>query len=208
MIAYFPDEQMVYTTVRKSEVCTFGILSIQLSVAITHDVLWRERMTIRELTSTDMSVYQALMLCGLQEHPESFRISAQDAGEPMVPFASNHSDSFTLGAWLDGGQLAGVVSFARETQEKLRHKGLLYRMYVRGEASGRGIGRKLVQEVVKRARAIEGLEHINLTVVSLNLQAKSLYTSEGFTSFAREERGLKIGESYFDEEQMTLHLFK
>ena len=165
-------------------------------------------MTIRELTSTDMSVYQALMLCGLQEHPESFRISAQDAGEPMVPFASSRLDSFTLGAWLDGGQLAGVVSFARETQEKLRHKGLLYRMYVRGEASGRGIGRKLVQEVVKRARAIEGLEHINLTVVSLNVQAKSLYTSEGFTLFAREERGLKIGESYFDEEQMTLHLFK
>lgn len=165
-------------------------------------------MTIRELTSTDVSAYQTLMLCGLEEHPESFRISAQDAGEPMVPFSSNRSDSFTLGAWLDEGQLAGAVSFARETQEKLRHKGLLYRMYVRERSSRRGIGRKLVQEVVKRARGIEGLEHINLTVVSLNSQAKRLYASEGFTSFAREERGLKMGESYFDEEQMALRLFK
>lgn len=165
-------------------------------------------MTIRELTSTDASAYQTLMLCGLQEHPESFRISAQDAGEPMVPFTSSRSDSFTLGAWLDEGQLAGVVSFARETQAKLRHKGLLYRMYVRAESSGRGIGRKLVQEVVQRARTIEGLEHINLTVVSLNVQAKRLYASEGFTSFAREERGLKMGDSYFDEEQMALRLFK
>lgn len=164
-------------------------------------------MTIRELTSTDVSAYQALMLCGLEEHPESFRISAQDAGEPMVPFSSSRSDSFTLGAWLDEGQLAGVVSFARETQEKLRHKGLLYRMYVSAGASGKGIGRKLVQEVVKRARTIEGLEHINMTVVSLNVQAKGLYASEGFTSFAREERGLKMGDSYFDEEQMALRLF-
>lgn len=49
-------------------------------------------MIIRELISTDVTAYQALMLVGLQAHPESFRISAN------------------------------VVSFSRETQEKLRHK--------------------------------------------------------------------------------------
>ncbi|MCA9457721.1 MAG: GNAT family N-acetyltransferase, partial [Nitrospira sp.] len=165
-------------------------------------------MIIRELISTDVAAYQALMLYGLQAHPESFRISAKDAGEPMVPFAPSRVDAFTLGAWLHEGQLAGVVSFARETQEKLRHKALLYRMYVRAESSGKGIGRKLVQEVVRRARGIEGLEHINLTVVSLNIRAKRLYGSEGFTVFAREERGLKMGEAYFDEEQMALRLVR
>ena len=153
-------------------------------------------MIIRELISTDVAAYQALMLCGLQAHPESFRISAKDAGEPMVPFAPSRVDAFTLGAWLHEGQLAGVVSFARETQEKLRHKALLYRMYVRAESSGRGIGRNLVQEVVRRA------------VVSLNLRAKRLYGSEGFTVFAREERGLKMGEAYCDEEQMALRLVR
>ena len=153
-------------------------------------------MIIRELISTDVAAYQALMLCGLQAHPEFFRISAKDAGEPMVPFAPSRVDAFTLGAWLHEGQLAGVVSFARETQEKLRHKALLYRMYVRAESSGRGIGRNLVQEVVRRA------------VVSLNLRAKRLYGSEGFTVFAREERGLKMGEAYFDEEQMALRLVR
>ncbi len=81
-----------------------------------------ESMTIRELTLTDVSAYRALMLCDLQEHPESFRISVEDAGEPMVPFASSRSDSFILGAWLDDGQLAGAVSFVRETEEKLSHK--------------------------------------------------------------------------------------
>ena len=153
-------------------------------------------MIIRELISTDVAAYQTFMLCGLQAHPESFRISAKDAGEPMVPFAPSRVDAFTLGAWLHEGQLAGVVSFARETQEKLRHKALLYRMYVRAESSGRGIGRNLVQEVVRRA------------VVSLNLRAKRLYGSEGFTVFAREERGLKMGEAYCDEEQMALRLVR
>ncbi|MBI3561577.1 MAG: GNAT family N-acetyltransferase [Gammaproteobacteria bacterium] len=152
--------------------------------------------------------YQTLILCGLREHIELFRISAQDAGEPMIPFASSRSDTFTLGAWLEDGQLVGVVSFEREARAKLKHKGLLYRMYVRADTSDRGIGRSLIQEAVKRARKIDGLEQINLTVVASNTRAKHLYSSEGFKTFALEERGLKIGETYFNEEQMVLRLFK
>ena len=165
-------------------------------------------MTIRELTSADTVAYQALILCGLREHDESFRIAAQDAGEPMVPFATSRPDAFTLGAWLADGQLVGVVSFERETRTKFKHKGLLFRMYVRADASGRGIGRRLIQETIKRAREIEGLEQINLTVVASNSRAKGLYSSEGFKSFALEERGLKMGETYYDEEQMALRLFR
>ncbi len=81
-------------------------------------------------------------------------------------------------------------------------------MYVHADASGRGIGRRLIQETIKRAREIEGLEQINLTVVASNSRAKNLYFSEGFKSFAMEERGLKMGETYYDEEQMALRLFK
>lgn len=167
-----------------------------------------EIMTIRELTLTDTTAYTALMLCGLKEHTEFFRIAVQDAGEPMIPFASNRPDSFTLGAFKTDGQLLGTVSFERETRAKMRHKGLLYRMYVHSDASGKGLGRQLIQETVKRAKEIKGLEQINLTVVASNLKAKHLYSSEGFKSFAREERGLKMGEIYFDEEQMVLRIFK
>lgn len=164
-------------------------------------------MEIRELTLADAEAYQALILCGLNEHGESFRIAAQDAGEPMIPFASSRPNAFTLGVWLEG-QLAGVVSFERETRTKLRHKGLLYRMYVSADASGRGLGRSLIQETIKRAREIEGLEQINLTVVASNAKAKHLYVSEGFKSFALETRALKMGEVFYDEEQMAMRLFK
>ena len=165
-------------------------------------------MIIRELTSADAVAYQALILCGLREHVESFRIAAQDTGEPLVPFASFRPDAFTLGAWLTDGQLVGVVSFEREARTKSRHKGLLYRMYVRADASGIGIGRRLIQETIKRGKEIEGLEQINLTVVASNSRAKNLYFSEGFKSFALEERSLKMSETYYDEEQMALRLLK
>ncbi|MHB1099715.1 MAG: GNAT family N-acetyltransferase [Burkholderiales bacterium] len=163
-------------------------------------------VTIRELTPADASAYQALMLCGLKEHVESFRISLQDAGEPMVPFASGRPNAFTLGAWLAGSRLVGTVSFERQTRPNFRHKGLLYRMYVHAEASGMGIGRMLIRETVNRAREIEGLEQINLTVIASNSKAKRLYASLGFNSFALEKNGLKMGDAYFDEEQMVLFL--
>lgn len=163
-------------------------------------------MKISELTLADAAAYQALILFGLSEHDEFFRIAAQDEGEPMIPFSSRRSDAFTLGAWLTGNQLVGVVSFERETRAKLRHKGLLYRMYVRADASGRGLGRRLIQETIKRAREINGLEQINLTVVASNAKAKHLYASEGFKSFALEKYALKMGEVFYDEEQMALRL--
>lgn len=166
-------------------------------------------MTIDELTPADAAAYQALILVGLKAHMESFRIAAQDAEdaeEPMVPFATNQPDNFTLGARLADGELVGVVSFERQTRTKLRHKGLLYRMYVRADVASQGIGKRLVQEAVKRARSIENLEQINLTVVASNAKAKRLYASEGFKTFALEGRALKMGETYFDEEQMVLRL--
>ncbi len=124
----------------------------------------------------------------------------------MLPFAVNKPDSFTLGAFPCDGELVGTVSFEREARAKLQHKGLLYRMYVCSDAAGAGIGRKLLREVIRRAKTIVGLEQINLTVLASNAKARSLYLSEGFQSFAVEEYGLKIHGQYFEEEQMALHL--
>ncbi len=165
-------------------------------------------MLIRPLMSIDIASYAALMRLGLEENAESFRISAQDAGEPLIPFESVRPDAFTLGALEKDNDLVGTVSFERETRVKLRHKGLIYRMYVRADAAGRGIGRQLIQATVVRASQIHGLEQLNLTVVATNARAKHLYASEGFVSFALEQRGLKMGADYVDEEQMVLRLGK
>ncbi len=160
---------------------------------------------IRELAPDDATAYRALMAHALQAHADSFRISLLDGGEPLIPFSNKKPDAFTLGAWL-GGNLVGTVSFEREAREKFRHKGLLYRMYVHAEASGLGIGKMLIRETVRKAREIAGLEQINLTVISSNARAKRLYASQGFAAFALEKNALKMGDAYFDEEQMSLFL--
>ena len=79
-------------------------------------------------------------------------------------------------------------------------------MFVSSNFRGHGIGRKLVDEVIKKARSLGSIEQINLTVIADNDNAKKLYTSSGFETFGRERNAIKWKGNYFDEEQMSLFL--
>ena len=161
-----------------------------------------------DLTDADTVAYQAFLIPGLRSHTDAFRLSAQDEAGAAFP-TKGTADSFTLAAVDTAtGHYLGVVSFARDgdTREKLRHKGLLFRMYVSPESTGKGIGRALIQAVIDRTRKLPNLEQINLTVVASNERAIGLYASFGFVPFSREERAIKYNGAYFDELTMALRL--
>lgn len=164
-------------------------------------------MKIIELTNEHQHGYNAFFTSGLQAHRNCFRISPDDEAREPFP-TTGTTDSFTLGLLTDAGTLAGVVSFQREgqTREKLRHKGLLFRMYVSAQHGGKGFGRQLLDDVIRRVREQTDIEQINLTVVASNDSAKRLYEKAGFRSFALECNAIKDGNAYYDEEQMALFL--
>jgi cyclohexyl-isocyanide hydratase len=163
-------------------------------------------MEILELPSTQYVEYKRFFMEGLIRDEERFRISPGDEEKAAFP-TEDRADSFTLGAYLDG-VLAGVVSFQREgrDREKLRHKGLLFRMYVSPEARGNGIAQALIGEVVARAIRLGDIERINLTVIAENAGAKRLYERAGFTTFATETDAIKWKGRSFTENQMVLRL--
>ncbi len=164
------------------------------------------RIAIVEMAASEVGEYQAFLNEGLIRDEESFRITPADDASSGFP-TEGRSDSFTLAARVDGA-LAAVVSFEREgkSREKLRHKGLLFRMYVHGDFRGQGIGRKLIEAVVARASNLAGIEQINLTVIADNLGAKRLYEKLGFEAFATEYNAIKWKGKYFAENQMALRL--
>jgi ribosomal protein S18 acetylase RimI-like enzyme len=59
-----------------------------------------------------------------------------------------------------------------------------------------------MDEVLRRARTLAGLEQIILTVGDNQAAAKKLYGSLGFTVFGREPAALKIGDVVVDEDLM------
>lgn len=143
---------------------------------------------------------------GLQSDEETLLITPRDNLNAPFP-TKDRTDSFTLGAYAKN-VLAGVASFARdgEDREKLRHKGILFTMYVSKEFRGQGIARQLLEEIIKRAKTIPGIEQINLIVLTGNLRAKQLYEKFGFEKYGTEQNSIKWNGNYFAEDQMVLRL--
>lgn len=161
---------------------------------------------IQEITSAQIHAYKHFFHQGLVLDEDSFRITPND--DAHAPFPTNDTpDSFTLGAY-EEGTLRGVVSFMRDgmNREKLRHKGILFRMYCAPQARGRGIGARLIDEVLLRARKLGDIERINLTVVAHNTAARALYEKFGFRLFATEDHAIYWKGQYYTECQMALQL--
>ncbi|WP_164849978.1 GNAT family N-acetyltransferase [Mucilaginibacter limnophilus] len=163
-------------------------------------------ITIKEITAEQANEYKTFFNQALTNDENNFRLSPNDDRDALFP-THGLDDSFTLGIYVND-ILAGVGSFEREgaTREKLRHKGLLFRMYVSSEYRGKGLAKKLISEIIHRAIKLGNIEQINLTVIANNMKAIKLYEQFGFRTFSSEERAIKWKGQYFTENQMALKL--
>ncbi|HEU5164720.1 MAG TPA: GNAT family N-acetyltransferase [Chitinophagaceae bacterium] len=161
---------------------------------------------IKEILSTEVEQYKMFLATALQSDEESLLITFRENSDAPFP-TKDRNDSFTLGAYAEN-VLAGVVSFARdgEDREKLRHKGMIFTMYVSKEFRGHGIARELLEELIRKVKTIPDIEQINLIVIANNSRAKQLYEKFGFEKYGTEQNSIKWKGKYFAEDQMVLRL--
>ncbi|MBR0855156.1 GNAT family N-acetyltransferase [Bradyrhizobium liaoningense] len=157
---------------------------------------------LRLLTPADAALYRAIRLEGLANHPEAFASTFErEHDKPLAWFEERLTTSDVFGAFVDG-ELVGVAGFRQEDGAKIRHKGVLWGMYVRPQARKSGTGRLLVDAVV--AHAAKRVEQLRLVVVSKNEAALRLYAAAGFAEYGREAKALKQGGRYYDEILMVM----
>jgi RimJ/RimL family protein N-acetyltransferase len=161
-------------------------------------------LQIRLLTPADAASYRAIRLAGLKETPEAFGSTFEaEAAKPLAWFFNRLTAAQIFGA-LRGREILGVAGFAVRDGEKEAHKGLLWGMYVRPEARGSGIARRLAEAVIDFARP--RVELIQLSVVMGNEPARRLYARLGFVQYGIEQNSLKAGGRYYDEILMAKQL--
>jgi RimJ/RimL family protein N-acetyltransferase len=167
-------------------------------------------MEVRLLNPSDAESYWELRLEALQQNPEAFATSYEEAlkrENPIEQVASRlqGNGDFTFGAF-QNGKLVGTVTLLQEKIMKMAHKAYILAMYVTPDSRGTGAGKAILTEAINHAKQIPEIMKLNLTVVSSNEKAKKLYTSLGFKTYGTEEAALKVNDNYYDEEHMVLFL--
>lgn len=167
-------------------------------------------MEIRFLNGDDAGEWSRLRLEALQGDPEAFSSSVEQHKTLTIDdirrrLGSGAHDSFVVGAFVEN-RLVGMAGFVREFGPKTQHKGRIWGVYVAPGQRKQGIARKMFAKILERARGIEGLERILISVTATQTAATQFYRSLGFEVFGVEPQALKIGERYIDEEYMVMSL--
>ena len=159
---------------------------------------------IRRLSGADADAFRTVRLEGLERHPSAFGASLkEESARPLAFFADRLEANHVLGAE-DHGRLLGVAGFQFHDSEKVRHRGTLWGMYVREEARGTGVARRLVDGILAHAR--QRVEEVGLRVWADNATAIALYKSAGFVVTGQDARSLKVDGVYYDELMMLATL--
>ena len=166
----------------------------------------RAPFRLRRLGGSDAAHYRELRLEGLRGHPETFGASWEDeASQPLAWFEERLGRNAVFGGGSSiGPALEGVVGLLVPEGAKLRHKGVLWGMFVRPGARGTGLGPALMARVLEHAAQV--VEEVRLTDVASNTAAVRLYARFGFEEYGLERRALKVGDNYHDELLMVLRL--
>ena len=159
---------------------------------------------VRLLTSADAALYRDIRLEGLRRDPDAFSSTFEnESTQPLSFFAGRIAGGAVFGAFR-GGELLGVAGFYVQPGPKHAHKGTLWGMYVRPTARRLGVGRRLVEAVIERARG--EVEILELSVIAENDTARRLYAGLGFVEYGIEKRAAKWQGRYHDDVLMAKFL--
>ncbi len=150
----------------------------------------------------DWLAFQDLRLGALQEHPEAFGSSYEEESIMSVEsFKEGYKKCEIFGAFMEQ-DLVGCAGFFVQSPLKMRHRGVLFSMYVAPTHRNKGIANLLVKAVIDHAK--KRVLQLHATVVTSNQLALSLYEKNGFIIYGTEPRSLKIDNHFYDEYMMAL----
>ncbi len=146
--------------------------------------------SIRRLIAADAQIYFALRLRCAREAALQFRSASEDVEREGVSHWREQlasPDNRIVGAFAND-LLVGIGGIVRDPRAKLRHKALLFGMFVAPEAAGQGIGRAIVDSLIAEARGF--VSSLHLTLMADNDRARAVYEKAAFTVYGREPQSV------------------
>ena len=167
---------------------------------------------IREITPKDAEAFRELRRASVMQNEGGFASALDEwISKSLTEISEILEDEFTspndfiLGAF-EQEQLVGMIGFFRPARPKLERHGHIWGTFLLPAYRNKGIAGKLLDELVKRAKQMQGIEQIQLTTLNQYKSSVLLYKSRGFRVFATEKAAVKVGDDVYDELYMQLSL--
>jgi ribosomal protein S18 acetylase RimI-like enzyme len=163
---------------------------------------------IRSLVAGDAAAFKELRVQTILDSPSAvWPTEEEEAGRTLEYIGLRITagpDQVVFGAFA-AGRLVGIAGLRREPLAQVAHKGFLWGVAVARDYRREGIARQMIERALEHARA-SGILQVHLAVNTENRRARQLYLSLGFESFGVEPRALRVGDFFYDEDQMVLRL--
>jgi ribosomal protein S18 acetylase RimI-like enzyme len=141
---------------------------------------------IRRLTPGDLDLLRNIRAEALQKHPETFGSSEEDQGGDAMLAAYRHWLSGTILGAFEREALVGTAGFYVSTDKRSQHRGHIYTVYVREVCRGRGVGDRLMKELLSLAEAC--VDQVHLAVLLTATDAIRTYKRNGFEIYGIDPR--------------------
>lgn len=161
---------------------------------------------VRRLTPADAPQYVEVRRRMLAESPTAFCADPQiDRGcdEPLVR-SQLATDAHAICGAFAVQRLVATAGLIRDRGYKLRHRALIYGVWVDPEFRERGVGERVMQLVIATARSWTGVRTLYLSVGAEQSAARRLYERLGFVAWGCEPGMLYHAGRYYDEFHMHL----
>lgn len=128
--------------------------------------------------------------------PEEFKYTVEQE-ENLIRDHLEHPDKLIIIPEIEG-KIAGMLNFSAGHRRRIAHQGE-FGVSLRARYRGQGVGRLLMEELLKWARENPRLETVRLRVHAKNSDAAGLYRKLGFREEGRELKGAKYGPGQYDD---------
>jgi ribosomal protein S18 acetylase RimI-like enzyme len=105
-----------------------------------------------------------------------------------------------------GDNYVGMIILGLNYRQKLKHIADIFGVYVDPKYRGFGIGQKLLDHVIQKAKSYSIIRKMKLEVVSTQIPAINLYTKNGFHKVGVLKDELHDQNQYFDTLIMEKYL--
>ena len=155
----------------------------------------------RWLTVDDLDLLREIRAEALQKYPQSFGSSEESEGGDAMMAAYRRWLSGTILGAFERQTLVGTAGFYIAPDRRSQHRGHIYTVYVRESSRGKGIGNRLIKELLALAETL--VEQVHLGVLVTATAAINIYQRNGFEIYGTDPRVIRIGDVEYDSYLMV-----